>query len=372
MSDIRVVITAFIQKEAVLVIAAILALASMYAVHPDAAYFDYLDWKVLACLFSLMAVVAGLRKGGFFETMAAATGRISSSLRIQALVLILSTFFISMFITNDVALITFVPFSLMIVRNVPHPVQRMHIIVLQTIAANVGSSLTPVGNPQNLYLFTYYQMEAITFFGIISPVVIGGGLLLALSVLILPNIQLDRQLRTALAVSHKWKTVIYVCMFVLAILAVFRIMDYRVATLVILATILIIDRGLLLKIDYSLLGTFIAFFIFIGNLQRIEPVRQFLANTVSRNVLLTGALASQAISNVPAAILLSPFTNDSASLLRGVSVGGMGTLIASLASVISYKFYANEHPGESGKYLMIFTIWNILFLVALYGVCLIA
>jgi len=359
----------FTKKEPVLLLALVAALASALFVHPSAAYIGYIDFKVLACLFCLMAVVAGLRGTGLFDIAASALTRHAGTVRRMALVLVMATFFISMGITNDVALITFVPFGLLLMKDIPNPKTRMTILTLQTIAANLGSCLTPVGNPQNLYLFSFYELSAGEFFSAIAPVTIAGGILLILSVLTLE----DEPVRPAEGgANHRIdmpRTSLYLVLFVLSVLAVFRILDYRMVTALVLILLVLFARQLLVHIDYSLLFTFVGFFVFMGNLQEIDQVNRFLTSVVNANVLLVSTIASQAISNVPAAVLLSHFTSDSGELLRGVSIGGLGTIIASLASVISFKFFVRDRPGETLGYLGTFTLWNSGFLVVLYILC---
>lgn len=361
----------FLRQEPVLSVALLAAVVSMFFVRPSADYAAYIDWKVLACLFCLMGVVSGLRKTGLFDIAAAAITRFAGSLKGISLILIFLTFFVSMAITNDVALITFVPFSLIVLKDIANRNTRMRVIVLQTIAANVGSSLTPVGNPQNLYLFSFYHTSARDFFVAVGPVVLMGGCLLLLAALIIPD---EKIVPTSKAANYRLNVLhcsVYGVLFVLSVMTVFRLVDYRIATGVVILAMLIMDRSVFAKIDYSLLFTFLGFFIFIGNLQRIDAVNAFLTSIVGKNVLLVSALASQVISNVPAAILLSHFTQDAASLLRGVSIGGMGTIIGSLASVISFKFFSREYPGSTPRYLAIFSVWNVLFLAILYILCLI-
>lgn len=358
-------------RETVLCIAVAAASVSMLFVTPSIAYVGYIDWKVLSCLLCLMAVVAGLRASGAFDILASSILRFAGNTRSLAAILIGTTFFVAMGITNDVALITFVPFALLLMRDGVSSRTRAHIIALQTIAANIGSSLTPIGNPQNLYLFSYYHISPSTFFRGILPIVLSGGALLALSILRIkqrpvyaghsgPNFSLKKK-----------RLALFIALFIISVLAVFRVLDYRLVTFLVIGSLLLLDRELIKSIDYSLLFTFMAFFIFIGNMQRIETVQSFLTGLVGLNTVLVSALASQIISNVPAAILLSRFTDDAIGLLRGVSIGGMGTLIASLASVISYKFLSHEHPDEVLQYLVIFTKWNILFFAVLYAINLI-
>jgi Na+/H+ antiporter NhaD/arsenite permease-like protein len=369
-SVLRLVIR-FLRREPVLSIALFAAVVSMFFVQPSADYAAYIDWKVLACLFCLMAVVSGLRKTGLFDIAAAAITRFAGSLKGISLILIFLTFFVSMAITNDVALITFVPFSLIVLKDISNRNTRMRVIVLQTIAANVGSSLTPVGNPQNLYLFSFYHMSARDFFVAIGPVVLLGGGVLFLAGLFIPDEKLEPKSKAANYHLNAFHCSIYGILFVLSVMTVFRLIDHRIATGIVILVMLIMDRSVFAKIDYSLLFTFLGFFIFIGNLQQLGVVNEFLTSIVGKNVLLVSALASQVISNVPAAILLSHFTQDAANLLRGVSIGGMGTIIGSLASVISFKFFSREYPESTPRYFAIFSIWNVMFLVILYILCIV-
>jgi Na+/H+ antiporter NhaD/arsenite permease-like protein len=359
----------FLGREPVLSISLALAASSSAMVRPSVGYFDYIDFKVLACLFCLMAVVEGLRKTGLFDRAAAALTRHTVSVRAMAAILVGATFFMSMAITNDVALITFIPFSLLLMKKLENPGTRIRVITLQTIAANTGSAMTPIGNPQNLFLFSFYSMDAAGFFAAIFPVVLTGAIMLAIALCTIRDEEIPK-----VSAGHNYDSdarfvFAYALFFLASVLAVFRVIDYRILTLVLILFLLFFDRRLILRVDYSLLLTFVGFFVFIGNLQHIRIVSDFLTRIVNMNVTLIAALSSQIISNVPAAILLSGFTGDSHALLRGVSIGGMGTLIASLASVISFKFFSQDRKGETLRYLGVFTFWNFLFLAVLYLLC---
>lgn len=358
----------FFVRETVLCMAMASAIVSSFFVPPSVAYLSYIDWKVICCLFCLMSVVAGLRDSGAFDILASSLLRLAGNARSLAAILIAVTFFASMGITNDVALITFVPLALILMREGFSWRTRAHIITLQTIAANVGSSLTPVGNPQNLFLFSFYRLSSRSFFAGIAPIVLAGGLLLIVS-----TFRIKAKPIYPAHTGHNFRLkkkrfIVFIALFVVSVLAVFRVFDYRLVTVVVAVALVVLERDLLGTIDYSLLFTFLAFFVFIGNLQNVEHVRGFLKSFVGLNVVLVSALASQVISNVPSAILLSGFTDDPIALLRGVSIGGMGTLIASLASVISYKFFCHEYPRDGLKYLAVFTKWNICYFVILYVV----
>jgi Na+/H+ antiporter NhaD/arsenite permease-like protein len=371
LSSVFRAVVRFIKRETVLTIALSLAVISAFFVPPSIAYIDYIDFKVLACLFCLMSVVAGLRRTGLFDRAALALTRYTTSVRGMAFILVGTTFFVSMAITNDVALITFIPFSLLLMKGVKNAKTRMKIITLQTIAANIGSSLTPVGNPQNLFIFSFYRMNAAAFFPAIGPIVLIGGAGLAVAIATIPDEKLPA-IRSGHNYESSWKLMLsYGFLFVLSVLTVFRIVDWRIAIAAVAVFLAIFDRQVFLRVDYSLLFTFVGFFIFIGNLQNMSEISTFLTSLVGHNVTLISALASQLISNVPAAILLSGFTNNAEALLRGVSIGGMGTLIASLASVISFKFFTRDRREDTMKYLGVFTVWNVVFFCLLYAASLV-
>ncbi len=358
----------FFARETVLCLALAAAAISSCFVLPSVAYLEYIDWKVLSSLFCLMTVVQGLRVSGAFDILASSVLRFAGDTRTIAAILVAITFLASMGITNDVALITFVPFGLLLMKDCASWRVKAHIVTLQTIAANVGSALTPVGNPQNLYLFSYYDFSPRDFFAGIYPVVIAGAALLAVSLFRIKPQTLIAKHGGPNFTLKPFSFAAFIALFAISVLTVFRILDYRAVTVIVVITVLLMDRGLVLRVDYSLLVTFIGFFVFIGNLQRIPAVRELLTRITGVNPMLVAALASQAISNVPAAILLSRFTDDAVGILRGVSLGGMGTIIASLASVISFKFFAHEHRDKSLGFMGIFTKWNLVFLVALFGI----
>lgn len=361
----------FIQKELVSIISLTLATLSMFFIQPSPSYISYIDFKVLSCLFCLMAVVSGLRKTGIFEITECFLTRFCGTVRSLAYVLILSTFFISMAITNDVALITFIPFSLLLLKKVENQRSRIIIITLQTIAANIGSSLTPVGNPQNLYLFSFYKMTVNLFFTATFPIVLAGGIFLILAILSIKNEKIQPIMNEANFTCNIRFIALYVLLFIISVLAVFHVFDYRIVLITLIVVIMLVDRHIFSQIDYSLLFTFLCFFIFIGNVQKIESIKTIVSSIVQSNVILSAAIVSQFISNVPAAILLSRFTNNSTALLQGVSIGGMGSIIASLASVISYKFFLHNYPHENRMYIRIFSFWNILFFLGLFSITLV-
>ena len=359
-----------LQKEKVLVIAAIAAVVSMFFVPPTMAYIDYIDVRVLCLLFSLMAVVAGFQSCHVFEALAQKMLAGEKKLRTIGWVLVALPFFTSMLITNDVALITFVPFTMLVLKMVGAEKEAALIVVLQTVAANLGSMATPFGNPQNLYLYANYNMTCSEFFGTVLPLTLVSLVALWFCGYMVPGHGIQVNFSGKACIHNKVKLGVYVVLFILCLLAVLRIAPYWAVTAMVAIALLVLDRKLLLKVDYALLLTFICFFIFAGNMGEISAMQNFLAGIMEKNTLLTAALSSQVISNVPAAVLLSEFTENGRALLAGVNIGGLGTPIASLASLISLKLYSAEAgtaTGGTGRYMKLFMIFNVVGLILLLG-----
>ena len=358
-------IKAFLKKEAVLCIAALCAAATMFLVPPSTEYLHYIDFRVLCLLLCLMGVVAGFKGVGAFQCLTyQLLSRIRSG-RILGLTLVMLPFFCSMLVTNDVALLIFIPFTLELLEQLDLKKSIIPIIVLQTVAANLGSMATPVGNPQNLYLYSSYGLGAYDFFSVTLPLTLVSLILLAAAAYpILPKI-LSRQELERAEISSTKQLLLYFALFVLCLLTVFRIVPYLLTTAVIVLVLAVLDRKLLKQIDYMLLLTFVCFFIVSENLGRVETVRSFLQALLAKNTLLTSVGASQIISNVPAAVLLSGFTDQWRDLLAGVNIGGLGTPIASLASLITLKLYLRWPDANIGKFIGVFTLANAAGLVIL-------
>ena len=339
----------FIKKEPVLSAAAALAAISMFFVPPSAKYFSYIDFRTLALLFSLMTVVAGLKEIGLFQFLGSSLLSGLKSTRQLILTLTALCFFSSMLITNDVALITFVPFAILILNMAGLTALMIPVIVLQTIAANLGSMATPIGNPQNLYLYSSYS------------------LLLVIAILFIKNQPLSVKPSFLEEASRPEMSplIFYLILFLVCLGCVMRIYPWPVMLIVILLAVLFKDRTLFQRVDYFLLLTFVCFFVFIGNMERLPAVSSLLTKLIAGREFAAGVLLSQCISNVPAAILLSGFTDAVRPLLYGVNIGGLGTLIASLASVISYRAYAEVPEAKSGTYMVVFTAYNLVFLAVL-------
>ena len=366
----------FWKKETVFCISFLLAAVSLLAVPVDRGYLAYPDYRTLALLFCLMMVVAGFQSLGIFTLLGKLLLRKAGSSRGISILLVLLCFFCSMIITNDVTLITFVPFTLLVFRMVHREERVLKIVVLETIAANLGSMATPIGNPQNIYLHSVSGMGMKEFLLAVLPYA-GISLVLLLVALF---VEKDEPLAGAadgledkspgsqdgIAMRRMLTGVVpYLLLLLLSLLVVFRILPYGVALIVTAVVVFVVNRRLYRSLDWFLLLTFLCFFIFIGNMKRIPEVSDFLMTVLEGRELWLGILVSQVISNVPAAILLSGFTDHFAPLLTGVNLGGLGTLIASLASLISFRFYAREYPDQKGKFLGVFTLWNVGFLLIL-------
>ena len=360
-------IKAFLQKETVLCIAALCAVATMFLVPPDGEYLHYIDWRVLCLLLCLMAVVAGFKSLGAFDWLTYQLLRRIKSGWVLGVTLVLLPFFCSMLVTNDVALIVFVPFTLALLSGLGCERAMVPVIVLQTVAANLGSMATPVGNPQNLYLYAAYSLSAGEFFSVVLPLTaLSLAALMVASIPVLPRALPEQSLREE-RISSAGKLGLYAALFVLCLLTVFRVVPYPVTTAVVVAALFLADRKLLKEIDFMLLLTFVCFFVVSENLGRVEAVRAFLQSLLSKNSLLTAVGASQVISNVPAAVLLSAFTEDWRALLAGVNIGGLGTPIASLASLITLKLYMRWAGAKVGRFMVVFTAANLLGLALLLG-----
>ena len=359
----------FIAKETVLFIAAICAVLTMFLVPPDLEYLHYIDFRVLCLLLCLMAVVAGFKSIGAFQWLTYQLLRRIRSGRILSITLVLLPFFCSMFVTNDVALLVFIPFTLPLMAQLGCGSSIIPIIVLQTIAANLGSMATPVGNPQNLYLYAAYELSAAGFFSVTLPLTAVS--LLCLTAAAFPALPkaLPEQQFTSETIASVKKLLLYTVLFVVCMLTVFRVVSYVATTILIVTVLLAADRKLLTEIDYMLLVTFVCFFVVSENLGRVDSIRHFLQTLLGYNTLLTAVGTSQIISNVPAVVLLSGFTDQWQELLAGVNIGGLGTPIASLASLITLKLYMRWPGANVMKFLGVFTIGNVMGLAILLAFC---
>ena len=354
-----------LMSDPVLVAAWILAFISLFFTKPDKEYLSYIDWRSLGILWGLMVVIQGFKENGIFDRIGSSMlARVKKGWQL-ALILILLCFFSGMLITNDVALITFVPFAIMVLKSCGKEKMILPLVVLQTIAANMGSMMTPIGNPQNLYIYGTSGMPLDEFVLRMLPYSFAALGLLLIGILFLPGKKdeiNDINEQDNNKTLNIIQIIIYIVLFALAVLSVLRMVPWYIMALVVFIVVGLIDRKIIFKADYILLLTFIGFFIFTGNLGRIGYIRDMLEKIVQGKEVYTSVVASQFISNVPATLLLSGFTANYKNILLGVNIGGLGTLIASMASLISYKAFADEYKDKKGKYILVFSFVNIVFL----------
>ncbi len=352
----------FIKKNTVFCIAAFTAILTCFLVPPDKTYLGYFDWTTLACLFLTLSVICAFRNIKFFTIIARRLVLFAGNLRSLFFMLVIITFIGSMIIANDMALITFLPLGYFAVSVSKQEKYIPYLFILQNISANLGGMLTPFGNPQNLYLYSYFKIPTVEFCSIIFPPFILAVGLLSVCCLFVKPIKLEISKKFPEKLRLK-RTFLYSVLFIFSILIVFRIIPFWIGLIVVPLTLFAVDKESLLMVDYSLLRTFFFFFIFAGNLSRIDAVNSLLHAILQKDTLLVSVLSCQGISNVPSAILLSRFTTNYKPLLMGVNIGGTGTLIASLASLITFSEHRILYPGHTKQYFWLFTFINTAFLV---------
>ena len=364
-------IKSFIKKEIVLSVSFVLASLSCIFVKPDILYVDYIDFRTLCILLALMLTMAGFQQQGVFLQIGKNLAGRMHSMRGVSIILIALCFFSSMFITNDVALLTFVPFSIITLSISGQQKLFIDVIVLETVAANLGSMLTPLGNPQNLYLYSLSGMDLTEFIMLMLPYSIAAGILLIIFAVFMVKPEpasIQEAGDFSASKQRNLLIIMYTLTFLMSLLVVIRVLPYQAGLLAVLLPVLLFDRGILKKPDYSLLFTFIFLFIFIGNIKRIPFLSELLKELVKLNETGISILLSQFISNVPAAILCSGFTENIPNLIVGTNLGGLGTLIASMASLISFKQYCTTENPDAKRYLLRFTAVNVIFLIAMVGI----
>ncbi len=357
-------IKTLMKKNTVMLIAFAAALITCIIVPPDSAYLDYFDLKTLACLFSVLAVVCALKEIWFFYILARRIVIIFKNARMAILALVYITFIGSMLIANDMALLTFLPLGYFVLHTTGKEKYMAVTFILQNIAANLGGMLTPFGNPQNLYLYTFFEIPNAEFMRIMALPFAVSILLITLCCIIFvkkePLELPDDRIRL-----DKRRALLYMILFVISILIVFRGIPYWIGPVIIPAVLVFADRKALKAVDYPLLLTFVFFFIFSGNMARIPEVRELFSYLLNKSTLLFSVISCQLISNVPSAILLSQFTGNYPELLVGVNIGGVGTLISSLASLITFREYSAHNPGKTLTYIIKFSAFNFAFLILL-------
>ena len=354
----------FVKKNAVMCIALIAAIVTSLIIPIDKEYVGYFDYKTLTCLFCVLSVVCALKNINFFYMLARKVVQLFKTARMSILALVYITFIGSMLIANDMALLTFLPLGYFVLTTTGKQKYMAFTFIMQNIAANLGGMLTPFGNPQNLYLYSKFEIPNMEFMGIMAPPFIISVLLITLCCMVFvkpePLCLSDEKI-----VLDPKRTILYLALFALSIVIVFRGIPYWIGLIIIPSILLIVDRKALKMVDYGLLFTFVFFFIFAGNMARIEVVRELFSALLEKSTLLFSVVSCQFISNVPSAILLSQFTNNYSDLLVGVNIGGVGTLIASLASLITFREYTKHNPGKTGYYVGMFSAFNFSFLIIL-------
>ena len=359
-------IWAFVKQNTVMLIALLAAIVTSCIVPPDKEYIGYFDFKTLTCLFCVLAVVCALKNIKFFYILALKIVQVFKNARISVLALVYITFIGSMLIANDMALLTFLPLGYLVLTTTGKRKYMAVTFILQNIAANLGGMLTPFGNPQNLYLYTKFEIPTLEFMSIMAPPFLLSILLITLCCIIFVKPEPLELQKEEVKLDPK-RTVLYLILFALSIIIVFRVIPYWIGLIIIPVVLLIVDRKALLMVDYSLLLTFVFFFIFAGNMARIDAVRNVFSGLLEKNTLLVSVFSCQIISNVPSAILLSQFTGNYRDLLVGVNIGGVGTLISSLASLITFREYVKLNPGKGKFYVLAFSLFNFAFLFILTG-----
>lgn len=363
-------ILSFLKKEAMFSIAFVLALLSLFITPPSAELLLRINWKTLFLLFMLFTVLEGIKKENLLEPIVGYATRIKRPFTLS-LFLILIVFVLSMFITNDVALLAFVPITITIFRKAQRKKYIIPIVVLETIAANLGSMATPFGNPQNLFLFDKMGISGGNFILLMLPLTLLSLLLLVLALLFV--FRKDFKDELIIKVEEKYYEInkgmgmFYFCLFIFVLVGILGYVHWLTIFVFFSIIIVAFDRQILKKVDWLLVATFLCFFIFSAALSLNEGVKNILSKVVYGNETITGLLLSQVISNVPAAIVLEPFANNLRDLLYGVDIGGLGTVVASIASLISFRLYAKEY-NDKGKYLLTFTLWNAVFIIPLLAV----
>ena len=360
------IVKGILKSRIVLIVALVAAAVTCFFVPPDGGYADYFDLDTLSCLFCTLAVVSALKRRRFFEWLAAGIVTAFGNMRRVTFALVFVTYFGSMIMANDMALITFLPLGWLVLSSCGKTKYTAFVFVMQNVAANLGGMLTPFGNPQNLYLYSFFEINAGEFFAIMAiPFAVAFVLIAGTCLVVKPEpIRLETHPEPAPPV---WRTIVYFVLFALSVMIVFRVFPYYVGLIVVTVALAILEPKCFLRVDYGLLLTFCAFFVFSGNLARIPAVRDLLASVVAMSPLLVGTATCQVISNVPSAVLLSRFTTDYRHLLIAVNIGGLGTPVSSLASLITLGEYRKREPGKTLRYLGLFSLINFSYLAVLIG-----
>lgn len=362
-------IWAFAKKEVVLSIATLCTIVTIFFVPFDKEYLDYFEFKTLIALFCMLAVVAGLKNTNVFELISNKLIGLFKTRRAVIYALVYGTFLFDMIVANDMSLITFLPLTYIVLHSTGNDKYLAITFILQTIAANMGGMITPYGNPQNLYLYSYFEIPTVEFFGVLLIQSVTIAALLFIAGLFIKNEQLSLKTDGKIEIKKK-ELIVYAVLFVFVILSIFRVVPHIITLALVVLAVLIVDRARFRYVDYALLATFCVFFVFSGNIARIPAIENFMVSIVTKNTLLAGIISCQFISNVPTAILLSKFTENYRDLLVSVNIGSLGIIISSLASLITLKEYLKHQPKNFKKYMLLFTLINTAFLAVMIVVTL--
>ncbi len=362
--EVLAVIKSFIRRNVVLTIAVIAAVITSFIIPPDEYYIDYFDFKTLTCLFCTLACICALRNIRFFVILAERIVKLCKNAKLCVLTLIYITFIGSMILANDMALLTFLPLGYMVLTTTRKQKYMAFTFVMQNIAANLGGMITPFGNPQNLYIYSKFNIPTMEFMGIMLLPFIVSVTVITVCCLIFVKAE-PMQVSAQRKKINPKRAAIYLILFVFSIIIVFNVIPYYFGLILVPLVLLIMDRESLKEVDYPLLLTFCAFFVFAGNMARIPAIRDLFDWLLSKNTLIVSAISCQVISNVPSAVLLSQFTENYKELLLGVNIGGVGTLISSLASLITFREYTKNNPGKAKSYILIFSAFNFAMLLLL-------
>ena len=388
----------FLRSETILIVATLLAIISCFIVPPDGQYGGYVHVSTISQLVCLMLVVVGFQRIGVFRIIGASLLHRVHTARGVVLTFIALTFISAMFITNDVALLTFVPFALAVLVMAHMEDKAIIVCALMTVAANTGSMLTPVGNAHNLYFKALTGMSTGHFLRIMAPYSILAAVLLVVVTCVvfrgrriaefdgMDSKGFERGVLAPDPTRHQpdeikvtgygagyggWRAIVYTGVFVVCVLAVSDMVPLWVMCAVTFVAMVVCDRGSFRHADWALPLTFIMFFVFIGNMKRVPEFAGIAQAFVGQHPLEVSIISSQIISNVPASLLLSGFCDQWVPLIIGTNIGGMGTLIASMASLITYKNYTRQYPRQKGRYLGVYTAVSVMFLLLMYGLAVI-
>lgn len=361
----------FVKKEVVLSVAIVAMIITMFFVPVDKEYLEYFEYKTLIALFCMLAVVAGLKSTNIFELVSKKLIGLFKTRRAVIYCLVYGTYLFDMIVANDMSLITFLPLTYLVLHKTNNDKYLAFTFIMQTIAANMGGMITPYGNPQNLYLFSFYEIAIPEFFKALLLQAITVAVMLFICVLFVKNEPLTLKNEEKFEIKKK-ELAVYAVLFVLVILSIFRVVPHVVTLALVILAVLIVDRKRFKYVDYALLATFCVFFVFSGNMARIDAVKELISVIVEKNTLIAGVVSCQFISNVPTAIFLSKFTQNWQDLLIAVNIGSLGIIISSLASLITLKEYLKHQPEGLKKYMIKFTLLNTIFLVVLSAVTLLS